>query len=671
MATDTKNFVKNATSIISKNLTNFEKQSLLIIDDLGIEKDILDETFGTSLTAFTADFTEKISFMLDMLQDYQSEVHTGIDTVSAEITLHCQKLSLDPELFLSDQKAKSKQYEELKTANLKLQKIMNDRQKQWLELQQLESDLLRKLGAEDESGNFNNVYRNKMPEIIPSEDEIETYDSHVEKINVRVQNRTVEFRKIQTECINTLTLMEEIPDHNFGKRFINIDEFEDLSNEYYNEIKKFQSYCQYLLTERKTEIDQLLKRVSFILERLELTEDDLSNDPSRSNLTSLVSRLEKLEIIKRKKMDEIIEKTQVEIDSWNLKCWTSDLQKLKFQSSLKAISDKDQLLEAMEVHLNKLKDKYSEYEDFYKKFEAWLKNFNEKEIFEEDQKDPKRLNNRGGALLQAQKKRATLKKRISKYERDLMEMMAQRELPLLKGTSVDEFIANEYERVDEDQKYKQEVKKCEKEKQTFQESRFGVDRSAIKTTPRKRLGGAQGGTGKRLNTNVTNSTASSGKNTSKLTTSTTSASRGRQPLSSKPTPSSSGNQKFQPRSKPIFAKPAGIPQMRNFNTPTRPKALRRSVTPDRLYASKPAFKKLLPSQVAKSKNGFGFNPRRRSNSQSQLADKENRLPNIPEKVSEGVSIFTDDEILDFTQEISQRSKQNSYLTSSFVQSKTP
>ena len=516
MAT-TKDLVKKSISQISKNLTNFEKQALEVIDDLGIEKDILDQTLGSSLTAVSADFSEKISFMLDMLKDYQAEVHSGIDTVTAEITIHCQKLSLDSELFLSDQKAKSKQYEDLKASNLKLQQIMNDRQKQWLELQNLESALLKKLGAETESENFENIYRNKMPEILPSEDEIETYDSHVEKINTRVQNRTAEFRKVQTECINTLTLMEEIPDHSFGKRFINVDEFEDLSNEYYNEIKKFQSFCQYLLTERKTEIEQLLKSINFILERLELTEDDLSNDPSRSNLTSLISRLEKLEIIKRKKMDEIIEKTQIEIDNWNVKCWTSDLQKLKFQASLKDSLDKDQLLEAMEVHLNQLKEKYCQYEDFFQKFEAWLKNFNEKEIFEEDQKDPKRLNNRGGALLQAQKKRAMLKKRIAKYEKELMEMMSQRELPLLKGTPVDEFIADEYERVDVDQKYKQEVKKCEKERQIFQESRFGVDRSAIKTTPRKRLGGAQGGTGKRVNTNVTNSTASSGKNISKLT----------------------------------------------------------------------------------------------------------------------------------------------------------
>ena len=63
--------------------------------------------------------------MLDMLKDYQAEVHSGIDTVTAEITLYCQKLSLDSELFLSDQKAKSKQYEDLKASNLKLQQIMN------------------------------------------------------------------------------------------------------------------------------------------------------------------------------------------------------------------------------------------------------------------------------------------------------------------------------------------------------------------------------------------------------------------------------------------------------------------------------------------------------------------------------------------------------------------
>ena len=58
MAT-TKDLVKKEISQISKNLTNFEKQALEVIDDLGIEKDILDQTLGSSLTAVSADFSEK------------------------------------------------------------------------------------------------------------------------------------------------------------------------------------------------------------------------------------------------------------------------------------------------------------------------------------------------------------------------------------------------------------------------------------------------------------------------------------------------------------------------------------------------------------------------------------------------------------------------------------
>ena len=303
-----------------------------------------------------------------------------------------------------------------------------------------------------------------------------------------------------------------MPDENtdqFEHNFIYSVEFDDFSDEIMEKYELLDKNINKRLNARINLISELNAKIISIVKKLGLryegeidgvTFDEANNFnnnmteeetdqpefegiilPDTSNLTienlnEIKSQLERLEILKFQKLDEIIEKTQQEISHLNNIGYISDFEKHRFFTTLKNCRSKEETLERLEERVATLNTHIQDNEELFNLANKWQTSFEEFKALEERQKDSSRLNNRGGALLAETKKRKKLESIMRKTESKLIKLSEDlgENCTRLRGLSVADFLEEELSLYEQEKEMEKQGRKMEKKKAIFQESMFGA-----------------------------------------------------------------------------------------------------------------------------------------------------------------------------------------------------
>ena len=501
-----------------------------------------------------------------------------------------------------------------------------------------------------------------------------------------------------------------MPDENtdqFEHNFIYSVEFDDFSDEIMEKYQLLDKNINKRLNDRINLIAELNGKIISIIKKLGLryegqidgvTFDEANSNnmteeqeetapefegiilPDTSNLTienlnEIKSQLERLEILKFQKLDEIIEKTGQEINHLNNIGYISELEKCRFFQTLKNCRSKEEKLERLEERVATLNTHIQDNEELFNLANKWQTSFEEFKTLEELQKDTTRLfKNRGGSLLAETKKRKKLESILRKTEGKLIKLSEDlgENCTRLRGLSVVDFIEEETSLYEQEKEMEKQGRKLEKKKAIFQESMFGASvitsqvkrgrhqNNAASTKKSKpadiskscsissKGSSVISGSSSTFRKPLNNRTPQTAQRKPNLKSNSTQAPKSAQPLSGfkKPT---LGKENMQPpieRSGRTMAKNSTnsnrlIPQSPSYRVgPSKPSHVleaekirrkiekRRSRTPETLKKTKNTFTsrfRQLPSQSIKSGSGadsnsnlnrFGF--RRRSKSQTNL-----------------------------------------------------
>ncbi|XP_039291277.1 protein regulator of cytokinesis 1 isoform X2 [Nilaparvata lugens] len=204
--------------------------------------------------------------------------------------------------------------------------------------------------------------------------------------------------------------------------------------------KELKKLLEKMLNQQQSAIEeanQLRSKLSVLWDRVtvphHIRDEVLSNcrGHSKHEIAQLRNEVNRCEELKRANLKIYVSKVKEELQSWWDKCCFSDVQRASFRHFHETRLTED-LLEILEMELEKVRGFYMKYEHIYQMNEERRIMFEKFRELEESAKDSNRLFNRGCLLLKEEKARKKL----------------QREMPALETklkAKLDEFEATEGE----------------------------------------------------------------------------------------------------------------------------------------------------------------------------------------------------------------------------------
>lgn len=256
----------------------------------------------------------------------------------------------------------------------------------------------------------------KTSEELPSEEETKELRRYLNHLRELKGKRSEKVRKHQRE----IRILIDVLGSDKLESFEQIGSECSLSN-----IEKLENMAfklQEVRAEMVTEIEGLFDRLQVLWKELKFSEDhqDLFSYDSASYdktvLEQLRRELERCEKLKMERLPELIENLRSEIIDFSQKCMKGETfrhQSTAFQAS---VYD-DRMLQHSQLELMQLKSFFDQNHQLFKtislrdELRLELKDLNDKQMSK-----TKRLNNRGGVLLQEEQKRSGLERELIKTE---------------------------------------------------------------------------------------------------------------------------------------------------------------------------------------------------------------------------------------------------------------
>jgi len=576
-------------------------------------------------------------FSTDQIK-FADNMETNLLELNEKIIEHCKILNLSKNDFLINKKTINETYENSKINFKKLETIINERVNEYKACQETETILLERLKMTDryemyfkeiDSDTANNQNS------IPSENSIKDYKNHVQNLEKKVEARINWINNFKTNYIEIISKLCELPEEDsFGYQFIQNPvgaEFYDLSDEFFNETKKTLREIEQFKENRIKEIKFSVKKIKFIIEKLNLTEKNIQNydleNVSTQNYNYIIEELNTFEKIKLKKLGELINISIFQISELSEKAFLSELEVLRFNKQVldKCDNDEDKF-DKLEHRINTLNDHIESNTNVFELVNEWKEAFKNLNELEESEKDPARLfKNRGGSLMAQMKKMNKLKNRLPRIENKLLLLQENlgENCVKLEGYDIAEYLENEHATYEQDRNDERECKKFERQQQLFQESIYGT--TPVTKNVKKPVNNKN--TTKRILPTPSSNSRNSSKQSSQLSGKSSSSNRSRGRTLQKQLPSQASNNanKFLKNVFEIENKENILPkslERKNVNIIKQKIEKRRSRTPETLSRTK--------NSKYNPRHKFGF--RRRSKSTTNLAC-------ISEKVAEKGAMY--------------------------------
>lgn len=260
---------------------------------------------------------------------------------------------------------------------------------------------------------------------LPSEKEMNEFADHLERLKHLKFKRFEEIIEIR-EDIKILmkkleiAILDEQDDHLINS--------ENLKPNRAN-IKKLKDLLELFTSQFNTmrfQIEDMRKRLRQLWKFLDIPEDqqrkfEKYTDVTQTTYDKLHFEVERCEQIKKENIRVFIERVRTEIEEYWEKCLKSHAERLRFPSFTANTFNED-VLELHEDELRELKSFYEENEPLFKLIAERQDLWNQMEILQNKETDPKRYANRGGQLLKEEKERKMISVKLPKLESKLIEM---------------------------------------------------------------------------------------------------------------------------------------------------------------------------------------------------------------------------------------------------------
>uniref|UniRef100_W5UED3 Protein regulator of cytokinesis 1 n=1 Tax=Ictalurus punctatus TaxID=7998 RepID=W5UED3_ICTPU len=358
------------------------------------------------------------------------------------------------------------------------------------------------------------------PDRVPSAQQLHGYRQHIASRNQEKERRYAEFVSTKRKIIACMEDLEQMPDTSFERDVVcEEEEAFCLSIENITALNVLLSQ----LENRKAEIEAVCVsfrgRIVELWERLQICQEERDSMAEhmqcskKRNMDALHTEVERLEELKMKNIQGVIESIRAEIEILWEKCFYSPDQRRAF-TAFSSDELTEELLTMHEQEEQQLKQHYEQHRDLYNGVTSWQSNWTLYQELEKKATDPSRFHNRGGNLLREEKQRAELQKSLPKLEKSLKVQIEQWEAEhgsefRVNGQRFMQYVEEQWNlHLLEKEKEKLE-RQMKKSKQIEEDMLYGT---SLKTPTKRRLGGTPT-PGKSRKLNSTSSIASATPNT--------------------------------------------------------------------------------------------------------------------------------------------------------------
>ncbi|MCI4382093.1 hypothetical protein PGIGA_G00259660 [Pangasianodon gigas] len=358
------------------------------------------------------------------------------------------------------------------------------------------------------------------PDCVPSAQQLQNYRQHIASRNQEKERRYAEFMSIKRQIIVFMEDLEQMPDTSFERDVVcEEEEAFCLSRENITALNVLLSQ----LENRKAEIEAACvsyrSRIAELWERLQIPQEERDSIAEhvqcskKRNMDALHAEVERLEELKMKNIQSVIESIRAEIEILWEKCFYSLDQRHAF-TAYYSDNFTEELLTLHEQEEQRLKQHYEQHRELYNGVTSWQSNWTLFQELEKKATDPSRFHNRGGNLLREEKQRAELQKSLPKLEKSLKIQIEQWEAEhgtefRVNGQHFMQYVEEQWNLHQLEKEKEKLERQMKKSKQTEEDMLYGT---ALKTPTKRRLGGAPT-PGKSRKLNSTSSIASSTPNT--------------------------------------------------------------------------------------------------------------------------------------------------------------
>lgn len=335
-----------------------------------------------------------------------------------EINTMLQDLSLEP-LVMPRNKTLIAQGKFLLTKYNELFEIKNDRFEKLEQIMEKMNKIFYSLGMD--------VDKPVFVTNIPSENELKTLRTKLSEHEQTLKSRRAHFESIKT-IIHKLSfdLEYEISDIHDSMILSATKDTFIYSQANMNLLMEFHTKLIQLYNSSKVEIEKMFDYLKQLFSRLDVSEAEQKTFEQSLSGTfpqkkqTLTNEIEKYEIIKKNSMERIIKNIRNEIHTLLTDCMVAN-----FDESLLECSDfTEELLIKTESEFEKLKNFKNLYQGVFEKLREWEESLEKYIELEKKSMDPNRFNNRGGALLQNERDRKMLNKKLPRLDKEIRTMVS-------------------------------------------------------------------------------------------------------------------------------------------------------------------------------------------------------------------------------------------------------
>ncbi|XP_017487712.1 PREDICTED: protein regulator of cytokinesis 1-like [Rhagoletis zephyria] len=405
-----------------------------------VKRDKKIEELRFSVLDKVSQFLENEKQNLTQLKNYRDYQLNEINNILTALSLKAYELDSNKTL-LGQNKALHFKLKELQT--IKTERLEN--------LERIETKLKKvyhSLGLDYVPTSFNTP--------IPSESELSTMRYHLIDQERVLETRKKRYDSTKSMWSQYLRELDYVPEDENEKMFLNLPPNEVIySQSNLNSITNFYAKITEKYNETKNEIESLKAQLLKLFERLDIEIVDRNKYMSSLQFLNLPAKRESLlaeikhyELQKKSCLEKIIKKIRDEIDEKLSICMVQ-----KFDDSFIVSNEfTEELLVEHETQFANLNKFQEVYQEVFNKIREWEKGLEELVELEKKLQDPNRFNNRGGVLLQNERDRKALGRKLPKLEKDIRHLITLKEakehLPFdTYGLNIDEFIKTNWDHV--------------------------------------------------------------------------------------------------------------------------------------------------------------------------------------------------------------------------------
>ncbi|XP_070490684.1 protein regulator of cytokinesis 1-like [Chironomus tepperi] len=288
---------------------------------------------------------------------------------------------------------------------------------------------------------------------LPSEAEMNQFSEHLESLSDLKFKRLEEIMNLREDIKDVINKLELKVLGEFENNLINSDDLKPLKNNI-QKLKDLYELFESQFQKMKYQMEDMRKRLGQLWKFLDVPEShqhkfDKYTEITQTNYDKLHFEVERCEKIKRENIRVFIERVRIEIEEYWDKCLKSDAERLRFRTFTANTYNED-VLELHEDELRELKLFYENNEPIFKMIQERQDLWNQMELLQNKEQDPKRYANRGGQLLKEEKERKMISIKLPKIEAKLIEMCQDFEKTSRRpftvfGVAVQDLIEKDYD----------------------------------------------------------------------------------------------------------------------------------------------------------------------------------------------------------------------------------